>query len=139
MKRSFLLILMVFMTAGKLFSQAKNTRDYNSLVRLAKKEKKIIILFFGADWCVPCKNLIAEVNAWSAKYKYLNNYSYYYYVDVDQLDSPEFLERFNVSTFPSTVMFNPKSGKFVIKKGSISLNNLDESVNKFIEISDYKK
>jgi DNA ligase (NAD+) len=30
-------------------------------------------------------------------------------------------------------------GEFVIKKGSISLNNLDESVNKFLEISDYKK
>ncbi len=45
MKRSFLLILMVFMTAGKLFSQAKNTRDYNSLLRLAKKEKKLLYFF----------------------------------------------------------------------------------------------
>jgi thiol:disulfide interchange protein len=127
------------MTAGKLFSQAKNTRDYNSLVRLAKKEKKIIILFFGADWCVPCKNLIAEMNTLSAKHRYLNNESYSYYVDVDHFDSPEFLERFSVDTFPSTVIFNPKSGKFVIKQGSLSLNNLDDWVNKLLESSESEK
>lgn len=136
MKRTFLLTFLIFIGTENLFSQAKNSLDYNSLVRLAKKEKKIIILFFGADWCVPCKNLITEVNTLSAKHKQLYNNSYYYYVDVDRFDSPEFLHRFSVSTFPSTVVFNPKSGKFVHKQGSLSLNNLDESVNKLLRGSE---
>ena len=42
MKRTYLMILMVLTTTGDLYAQAKNTLDYNSLVRLAKKEKKII-------------------------------------------------------------------------------------------------
>lgn len=139
MKRTYLMILMVLITTGDLYAQAKNTLDYNSLVRLAKKEKKIIILFYGAEWCAPCKNLIAEVNTLSPKHKYLSNESYSYYVDVDHFDSPEFLERFSVSTFPSTVIFNPKSGKFVIKQGSWSVNNLDESVNKLLTSSESEK
>ena len=135
-KRIYLSILLVFITVGNLFSQSKNTLDYDNLIRLAKKENKIIIVFFGSDWCVPCKNIIAEVNTFSNKYKYLNNKSYYYYVDNDHFESLEFLERFSITTLPSTIIFNPKSGKFILKLGSLSLKNLDESVNKLLQTSE---
>jgi thiol-disulfide isomerase/thioredoxin len=138
-KRIFLLILLIFITRGNLFSQTKNLLDYNGLIRLAKKENKTIILFFGADWCIPCKNIIAEVNTFSADYKFLYNNSYYYYVDNDSFESTEILERFSVNTLPSTIILNPKSGKFVLKIGSLSLRNLDESVNKLLQNSEFEK
>jgi thioredoxin-related protein len=131
-KRTVLMILLVFLNFGNLFSQTKSTLDYNSLIRLAKKENKIIILFFGADWCIPCKNLIAEVNTFTGNYNFVYNNSYYYYVDNDRFESSEILERFSVNTLPSTIIFNPKSGKFVLKIGSLSLKSLDESVNKLL-------
>ena len=131
-KRTVLMILLVFLNFGNLFSQTKSTLDYNSLIRLAKKENKIIILFFGADWCIPCKNLIEEVNTFTGNYNFVYNNSYYYYVDNDRFESSEILERFSVNTLPSTIIFNPKSGKFVLKIGSLSMKSLDELVNKLL-------
>lgn len=129
-----MLSLLVFLlTSLELFSQAINTTEYNNLVRVAKKENKIIILLFGADWCVPCKNIITEVNTNNNKFMSLYNNCYYFYVDIDHYDSKEFLERFSVTAVPSTIIFRPKSGEFVLKQGSLSMNNLEQAVKKIIQ------
>ena len=124
--------LLVLITPLELFSQAINTTEYNNLVRVAKKENKIIVLLFGADWCMPCKNIIAEVNTNNNKFMSLYNNCYYFYVDIDRYDSKEFLERFSVSAVPSTIIYKPKSGEFVLKQGSLSMNNLEHTVKKII-------
>lgn len=137
MKKVFLISLFCIISQN-LFSQEKYSSDYDSLVRLAKIEKKVVVLFFGADWCSPCNKLFLEANINKENNFFLKSFSYYYFVNVDQYENLELVTRFNVSLFPSIVIYNPVSRNFILKRGSLPLKFIDETVEKVLKSQNTK-
>ncbi|AOW20275.1 thioredoxin family protein [Urechidicola croceus] len=64
MKKRILFLFIFVGFSAVLFSQETHDgwqNDYDEAVKIAKNEKKPILIFFtGSDWCGPCKMLMSD-------------------------------------------------------------------------------
>jgi thioredoxin-like negative regulator of GroEL len=67
-------------------------------IETAIKNKKIVVVYFGATWCGPCKILGPRLEALAATSKF-----YLAKVDID--NNPELAEEYNVGTFIFSAIF----------------------------------
>ncbi|MEE9364993.1 MAG: thioredoxin family protein [Cellulophaga sp.] len=84
MKKVLLLFLLpLFLTAQNKSSTENNwLTNYEEALKIAKKEKKNIVMYFtGSDWCPPCKMLKKELFS-TQEFKTLAKNYVLLYVDV---------------------------------------------------------
>ena len=79
------------------------------------KKNKVIVIYFGAIWCGPCKMLKDRLNSEEAKFD-MPNLSICY-VDIDEEDNEELSISYNVKSLPLQIFIKLDGNKIVeIKK-----------------------
>jgi len=58
------------------------------------------IICFSASWCNPCKNFAPFYSLAADKYPFIK----FFNVDID--DSPDFANKFNITSIPTFITFN---------------------------------
>lgn len=81
----------------------------------------MVILKFGASWCMPCKALSKTLD----KLKIDNPEIQIREIDVD--DNPELAKKYKVKSLP-TMIFT-KEDKEIVLTGSIPLEKLKQTIN----------
>lgn len=51
----FRILVLVLLFLSLSFVRSEEASSYDEAVKIAKKDKKKIFLYFGASWCVPCQ------------------------------------------------------------------------------------
>jgi len=82
----------------------------NELIYLNKD--KLILFYFGASWCGPCKTLKKKIN--EAEYNKELKEMEIFYIDNDELDNSELFEIYNVKDLP-TLFFVRLNNKLEIE------------------------
>ncbi len=87
------------------------SEDGISWTTLAKAQadsprKKPLLVYFGAEWCEPCKVLSTTVFNQADIKRALGNFDLAY-VDGDAAGTPEIMERLKVVVFPTLLMLGP--------------------------------
>lgn len=92
---------------------------------------KHYILYFGANWCVPCRIMRETVfNSRSVK-KYLYKF-HLTYVDIDSFDGMDIKEMYNVTQIPYMVIFNSKGKQIGRIEGSIASSSFSEKLKNYL-------
>lgn len=82
------------------------TEDIASLKKQSVFENKKIILFFGAEWCGPCKKYKNKTFLESDTYNYLQQNYLVKYLDVEtDFDGIEFQQKFDIALLPTLLFF----------------------------------
>lgn len=92
---------MDFMPEGSLFKDA---------IAKAQKENKMIFLDCYTSWCGPCKALAANVFPDKEVGDYMNPKFVCIKIDMEKGEGPELNRKFEVSAYPTMIIFN-KDGK----------------------------
>ena len=79
------------------------------------------VVYFTAEWCIPCKQLKPQY----ARAGTLDKTNNYYIVDVESIDN-EYLQRYNISSVPQ--MFVMRGGDIVKKIESKKTDEILEEV-----------
>ncbi len=119
-----------FMSFGQNH-EVKWQEDYDKAVKMAKKHKKPILLFFtGSDWCGPCKMLVADFFESKKFAKIAKENLVIYEADFPrnrdlltqkQRKNNYYLSRmYDVSSYPTIVIID-KNGKELGRKKSYNL------------------
>lgn len=104
--------------------------SYDNLIREAKKQKKMVILDFWAQWCGPCQKLDRETFSDKSLGNYIAQNYIIYKVDIDTFDGMEIVDRFAVDVFPTIMVFDPKEGAVGKYKGFYPPNYLQKELEK---------
>ena len=84
--------------------------SYDNLIREAKKQKKMVILDFWAQWCGPCQKLDRETFSDKSLGNYIAQNYIIYEVDIDTFDGMEIVYWFAVDVFPTSLVVAPIVG-----------------------------
>lgn len=76
----------------------------------ARDNDKIILLFFTANWCVPCRIMKREVFADREVTQIVNSQIVPVMIDIDEPKHKGLLEKYNIGTTPITI-FTDTEGK----------------------------
>lgn len=88
--------------------------SYFSAKLLANQEEKLLMIKFGADWCLPCKQMDKSTFKEESVSQFLKRNYVKLDIDVEDLDGVNMQNYFQVRTLPTLLIFNAK-GKFVAK------------------------
>lgn len=103
---------MEFMPEGSLFKDA---------IAKAQKENKMIFLDCYTSWCGPCKALAANVFPTKEVGDYMNPKFVCIKIDMEKGEGPELNRKFQVSAYPTMIIFNKDGGEIgrVIGGGNV--------------------
>jgi thiol-disulfide isomerase/thioredoxin len=133
-KYFFVLFILSFLFLQKnTLAQSANfstesPQNLDEVIRKAKKENLVIVILFGADWCPPCLNLKNVYLNASNDNTNLKENTLFYYSDVETIEGKEFKDRFNVTEFPTMVVFSPKKYTYFKFKGGLALDKIISTV-----------
>jgi len=83
--------------------------DLNASIKQAKKENKLVLIDFYADWCHNCKDLDTKtLNNVDVKEKLHN----YILVKINGDKSPEILSKYNITGYPTLLLLD-KDGNII--------------------------
>ena len=86
--------------------------DFNSVMKKAKAQDKLIFFDAFADWCGPCKLMDETVFADSVAGRFFNTNFINVKVDMEKGEGPELLKSYPVLAFPTYLLID-KNGKEV--------------------------
>lgn len=99
------------------------------LTDILKSHDKVV-LYFGAEWCGPCKHLKPKV------LNFLKKYPDLYFVDVDVDHSDELATKYNIQSVPQVhYFFNQEHRKGLTNVGSDAVA-VSESLTVLDELSE---
>lgn len=125
MKKVFLLLAVVILTATTTFAQDKSGLTFiegktvTEAMDIAKKQDKILMMDIYAVWCGPCKRLSADVFP-SKDVESLNSKIISYKLNAEEGEGPKYAKEFKVKAYPSLVFF--KDGVEVARMVGAPLN-----------------
>jgi len=143
---SFLLAYTFSYSQSKLSTSAVNVKwetNYSKAVRVAKKTKKPILIFFtGSDWCGPCKMLTKDFFE-TQKFNDVANKDLVLYeadfprnkdliTDIQNKNNNKLKLKYQVNSFPTVIVVNNK-GKIIGKRHSYNLMRDPSYYFKFLE------
>ena len=131
--RYFAIVILLFGCAGQAQTVDRSTTDlavesnlerdkdgiffsgeYKEVLARAKREEKQVLLHFGADWCLPCKQMKKNTYTNSiVKTKLVKEYLPFE-IDVDYFWGMDIAEAFEVTKYPTIIILNSK-GKQISK------------------------
>ena len=100
--------------------------DFESKTEKKLKNKLPCIIDFYADWCAPCRILSPTLETLAEEYKGKINV---FKVNTDE--EQELSDHYNISSIP-TMIFFPKNGDPVFKRGAISKKNLKQMIEEIL-------
>jgi thiol:disulfide interchange protein len=109
----------------------------NDFIIESSNYNKIIMLYFGAEWCGPCKQLKNKLCD-SEIIKEIPNIAIAH-LDVDKEENADFVKCYNVSSLPTQIFISLKNNKVVEKSRIIGYDytklklEYDEIVSKKID------
>ena len=115
----------MFFTAIAIICSLFGFIDSN-ITKIKSQEKKVEILYFGAEWCAPCKKMKELFKDEEIK-NLLDKYDFKMY-DYDR--DADLAKKYNVQYLPTTII---KSGESILyrRSGYISKDNLKEILKKY--------
>jgi thiol-disulfide isomerase/thioredoxin len=81
--------------------QISGIDELDEFILEGSDNNKVIVLYFGAVWCGPCK-LLKERLVDSDTYKSMPRL-YVCYLDVDDTENDELVEKYKVQAFPTQI------------------------------------
>ena len=90
----------------------KWSSDLTKALSAAKKSKKLILLDFGADWCGPCKKMLATTYKDAAVVQKSKDFIPVL-IDIDK--QPKVAEKYKIEAVP-TIIFLDSKGTIVARK-----------------------
>ncbi|NND78084.1 MAG: thioredoxin family protein [Flavobacteriales bacterium] len=80
--------------------------EYKNILEQASKEEKAVLLHFGAEWCLPCKQMKRMTYPNSIVKGKLEEGYLAFEVDVDYFWGMDIAEEYGVSKYPTVVILN---------------------------------
>lgn len=146
-----ILFIGLFLSTVSMMAQSEKInweKDYKNAIKLAKKQDKLVLLFFtGSDWCGPCKMLVADFFE-SGKLKKIADKNFVLYeadfprnqdlVSVSQRkDNLNLSNKYGIESYPSVLIIDVKGKLIGTRKGynlmrdpSYYYNLLNNSISK---------
>ena len=116
---SSLLIVVLFTTIAARFTNYNkivfHNGDIASAQKLAKEQRKLYFVDFGASWCSPCKLMEETTYKNALLANYINDNYIPVKVDVDDFDGFVYKKKYNIKMLPTILIFNEK-GEIVGRK-----------------------
>jgi thiol-disulfide isomerase/thioredoxin len=109
-------------------ASTESPENLDAVIRKAKKENLVVVILFGADWCPPCLNLKNVYLTASDSNANLKENTLFYYSDLETIEGKEFKDRFDLSEFPTMVVFSPKKYTYFKFKGGLVLDKIASTV-----------
>jgi len=88
-------------------------QNYEDALKIADVNERPILLYFGADWCGPCKQM-RKTLADEQVQKIIENRFIFYHVDTDK--ERELTKRYKISGIPAYLQITAR--ETIIKKGT---------------------
>lgn len=82
--------------------QVETIDEWNKLAIEHKEKKNVMVVYFSANWCGPCKALKPAFEALSEQYK--NRSVVFLKIDIDNEALSVVADKFNVVSLPTTVI-----------------------------------
>jgi thiol-disulfide isomerase/thioredoxin len=98
----FRILVLVLLFLSLSFVRAEEASSYDEAVKIAKKDKKKIFLYFGASWCAPCQAMKKMFKEKEVKEK-LDKFVVLI-VDVDE--NPTLKKKYKVKSIPDYRILN---------------------------------
>lgn len=129
-------ILTLFFVLGSLSVHASIfiPLQYEQARQLAKKENKMLMLKFGANWCLPCKFMDKSVFADKAIYEYMSQRVIAVQIDIDQLSGKDLKEKFKVKKVPTIVFINPNGNEIARRESSMTATDFLQWIENLAEV-----
>ncbi|HMP30141.1 MAG TPA: thioredoxin domain-containing protein, partial [Saprospiraceae bacterium] len=122
MKNLYLFLSLVFILSSDIkASGIQFVTSFEKAKELAKSQEKVIFVDVMADWCMPCKAMIQDINKNKEVYDFFN--THFINVQINEKYQRSFLTKYNVTAFP-TLFFLSSSGdvlQSLVGYGGISL------------------
>jgi thiol-disulfide isomerase/thioredoxin len=116
-KLSILIFTVICFTNVTLFSQDEKISaggmkffegTWAEVLTAAKEQNKYVMVDAFADWCVPCKWMVANVFNTEAAGSFYNDKFIMYKFDMEKGEGPEFAEKYAVDLYPTYLFFSPE-------------------------------
>ena len=107
-------------------AKIKWSSDVRAAHRVAVREKKPMLIVFGADWCGYCKKLEQTTLADPRMASYINSGFIAVHVDVD--DTPDVAEILGVEGLPCTIVLSPNADLLGRIEGYKNVNEYHEQL-----------
>jgi len=103
--------------------------DYASAQKLAAESGKPMILFFTAEWCVPCRIMKREVFADEAVMRAINGHFVPVMIYADDPGGEELFKQYNIGGTPITVVTDAAGAVIDYAVGGISKSEFLELID----------
>lgn len=106
----------------------ENYDGWEKVLQHSQKNQKDVLLYFGAPWCIPCKQLEKNVFVDTGVIEVMSSKYNSYYFDIDQDYSKPVMKKYLVTSVPKIIVLN-SDGYLLLKAGSIP-----QEIGKFKEL-----
>ena len=117
-------------TTAKADEVVFQSKSFDKVLQLAKKENKPVFVDFYTSWCAPCKIFEKEVLTDKTIYTFLNDNFVNIKIDAEKGEGPALSQRYLVTQYP-TIYFLDPSGQILEGRdgmpGGTELMNLAKS------------
>ena len=86
-------------------------KEIDNFIINANNDNKKIMLYFGAPWCGPCKNLKKELNNWSPVIQL--NELVIGYIDIDDDKNTKIVNNYKISLLPTQIFIKLDNNKII--------------------------
>ena len=84
-----------------------NNTNYEDILKHANNENKMVILYFTASWCNPCKSFLPIVMEVLNKLNNENDQLFKFFsLDIDGDDMDKLISKFNIKSVPTLILLN---------------------------------
>lgn len=116
-----ILILLINFTVNAQYNIFEKYDSWSNVLSNAEGNKNIIALYFGANWCTPCKQLEKNVFIDSGVINDLKGTVSFYKFDIDESPSVVFLKKFRITSVPIIVLLD-SNGNLISRIENIELD-----------------
>jgi len=99
----------------------------------AKNESKILMLKFGAKWCLPCRFMDKNVFTDQQVIEVLTKNSVAMDIDIDDTNGIILKEKFNVKLLPTILVFHPDGRIIDRREESLNVEKFGEWINDLVD------
>ena len=134
-KYIFVFFVVIFLNSCKATSQSKKTQvqtagihfledDWNSALKQAKTENKLVFLDIYATWCGPCKMLKQYTFSNTSVGNYFNNNFVNISVDGEKGVGPQLAQQYSIEGYPSLIITDATGKPVLVTAGYMKADDL---------------